>query len=565
VHQGWETPVRASVALFALLSLVLFVAPTAPAATGDLTFAQCFDDDDSNLEAAKCAGAPGLDRSSSVAVSPDGKSVYAASFLNHAVVRFNRNSTTGALTFGECIEAVTDIEGTACSDAPGLLGANSVAVSRDGRSVYVASLTDDAIVRFNRDTTTGDIGFAQCFQDRADSPTDAPECMNTSGLNGAGGVAAAPDGRSLYVASLADDAVMRFSRNATTGALAFAQCFDDQDTNPEAACTGAPGLDDATSVEVSRDGKSLYAAAAEDDAIVRFNRTTIGAIGFAQCFQDKADALADEAECADRAGLNGASSVAVSADGRSLYAASFFDFAIARFNRNTTTGALTFAECFDDEDAGPEAACPGAPGLANVNSVTVSGDGGSLYAAGLGDNAIVRFNRTTSGDISFAQCFDDEDTNLEGPKCLGAPALDAIASVAVSPDGRSLYTAALDDDAVARFNRELPPAPPGTTPSNEFSFGKLKRNKRKGTAKLTIEIVEGPGELELAKTEKVKADDQAVEREGATEDKLKIKPKGKARKKLGKKGRAKVKAEVTYTPTGGEPNTESKRVKLVKR
>jgi len=435
------------VALLASVAAALLVPAGAPAATGDLTFAQCFDDDDTNLEGAKCAGAPGLDQASSVATSSDGKSVYVASFSNHAIVRFNRNTTTGALTFGECIEAVTDIEGTTCSDAPGLLGATSVAVSADGKSVYLASLTDDTIVRFNRNTTSGDIGFAECFQDKTDSPTDASECTDTSGLNGARWVAVSSDGRSLYVASVADDAV-------------------------------------------------------------------------------------------------------------------------ARFNRNATTGALTFAECFDDEDTGAEAACPGAPGLANVNSVAVSRDGRSLYAAGLGDNAIVSFDRTTSGDIAFAECFDDEDTNLEGPKCPGAPALDAAASVAVSADGRSLYAAAIDDDAVARFNREPVAGPPGEPPPgprNDFSFGKVKKNKRKGTAKLTIEIVEGPGGLELAKTKKVKSDDEAVEDAGATEEKLAIKPKGKARKKLGNKGRARVKAEVTYTPTGGEPNTQTKRIRLIKR
>jgi len=102
-------------------------------------------------------------------------------------------------------------------------------------------------------------------------------------------------------------------------------------------------------------------------------------------------------------------------------------------------------------------------------------------------------------------------------------------------------------------------------PTNEFSFGKVKKNKRKGTAKLTIEIVEGPGELNLAGTKKVKPDDEAVEGEGAIEEKLAIKPKGKAKKKLNNKGKAKVTAEVTYTPDGGEPNTESERIKLVKR
>ena len=98
-----------------------------------------------------------------------------------------------------------------------------------------------------------------------------------------------------------------------------------------------------------------------------------------------------------------------------------------------------------------------------------------------------------------------------------------------------------------------------TTRPTTVHFGKLKRNLQKGTAKLTVKVP-GGGELELAKTKKVKADDESAEDAG--KEKLVVKPRGKAKKKLNQTGKAKVKAKVTYTPTGGEPNTESKKVKL---
>jgi hypothetical protein len=75
--------------------------------------------------------------------------------------------------------------------------------------------------------------------------------------------------------------------------------------------------------------------------------------------------------------------------------------------------------------------------------------------------------------------------------------------------------------------------------------------------------VPGPGELDLAKTKKVKADDEPAEDAG--KEKLAIKPNGKAKKKLNNTGKAKVEANVTYTPDGGVPNTQSKRIKLKKR
>ena len=144
-----------------------------------------------------------------------------------------------------------------------------------------------------------------------------------------------------------------------------------------------------------------------------------------------------------------------------------------------------------------------------------------------------------------------------GPTPVGAP----VTAVAADTTFHYRLTASCGGARTFGQDRTLtrPPPPP---PSNEFSFGKVKTNKKKGTAKLTVNVP-GPGELELAKTKKVKADDEPAEAAGT--EKLLVKPKGKARKKLNKKGKAKVQATVTYTPIGGEPDTESKRIKLLKR
>jgi hypothetical protein len=93
-------------------------------------------------------------------------------------------------------------------------------------------------------------------------------------------------------------------------------------------------------------------------------------------------------------------------------------------------------------------------------------------------------------------------------------------------------------------------------------FGKVKRNKKRGTARLTV-AVPGPGQLKLASTRKVKGAEKRVEAEGR--EKLPVTPKGKAKKQLNRRGKAKVKAKLTYAPDGGEPNMQSKQVKLIKR
>jgi hypothetical protein len=111
----------------------------------------------------------------------------------------------------------------------------------------------------------------------------------------------------------------------------------------------------------------------------------------------------------------------------------------------------------------------------------------------------------------------------------------------------------------------------GQPVSNEFSFGKAKKNKKKGTAILPV-TVPGAGTLSLSGKGVVKQRPlgaahhvlaKTVSAAGTV--KLKIKAKGKAKRQLDRTGTVKVKAKVTYTPTGGDPNTQSKRIKLIKR
>ncbi len=107
---------------------------------------------------------------------------------------------------------------------------------------------------------------------------------------------------------------------------------------------------------------------------------------------------------------------------------------------------------------------------------------------------------------------------------------------------------------------ELVPA--SVTPSNVFRFEQLKRNKAKGTALLFV-TVPGPGMIALAGNGIAARAPKAVAAAGVV--KLQIRAKGKARRKLGRVGKAKVTAKVTYTPTGGIASTKAKTIKLLKR
>jgi DNA-binding beta-propeller fold protein YncE len=127
------------------------------------------------------------------------------------VVRFNRTTTAGAITQpAGTAGCVSETGAGTCADGHGLSGASSAAVSPEGKSIYVASLSSNAVARLDRDTTTLDLtqpaGTAGCV-----SETGAGTCADGHGLSGGPrGVAVSPDGNSVYVA--ANVAVARFNR-----------------------------------------------------------------------------------------------------------------------------------------------------------------------------------------------------------------------------------------------------------------------------------------------------------------------------------------------------------------
>lgn len=91
-----------------------------------------------------------------------------------------------------------------------------------------------------------------------------------------------------------------------------------------------------------------------------------------------------------------------------------------------------------------------------------------------------------------------------------------------------------------------------------FKLGKLKLNKGKGTAKLQVRVG-GSGNLALTGKDVAK---QKASPDGAGNYKLEVKPKGKLKRKLAKKGKAKVKLAVEFARDGGRPATLKQKAKL---
>ena len=96
----------------------------------------------------------------------------------------------------------------------------------------------------------------------------------------------------------------------------------------------------------------------------------------------------------------------------------------------------------------------------------------------------------------------------------------------------------------------------------DFGFGKVKKNKSTGTAKLTVEVP-GPGRLDLAPTNEIKVGHVSAEHGGTVQ--VPLKPNDKTRKKLKAKGKLTVEAKVTFWLRRDGPYIASKKINLVKR
>ena len=161
---------------------------------------------------------------SSLALAPDGRNLYVACARSRAVAVFVRDAATGLLTFSDEASFVTthtaDPVGDSTPAAPAVLAparfgaplrsAASLALSPDGRNLYVAAFGDNATLTFAVNATTGALVLAQTLRDGEGG---------VDGIAGAAGVAVSPDGLSVLVAGYLDNAVAMFARDPAGGGL----------------------------------------------------------------------------------------------------------------------------------------------------------------------------------------------------------------------------------------------------------------------------------------------------------------------------------------------------------
>jgi DNA-binding beta-propeller fold protein YncE len=393
--------------------------------------------------------------SRAIAVSPDGKNVYVASSRSDAIAIFRRDTGTGALTQSKGSAGCIANESTgACAKAVGLDGPNSISISPDGRNVYATSRNSNAITVFQRSPKGGGltqlpIGFG-CI-----SGLPVPVCASGRALVGPDVLVISPDGRNVYVGSFFGNAIAVFNRDPASGALA--QAAGTTGCLAEAVSGCAPGLalGAPEGLAISAAGTSLYAATALSNAVVVLSRDpSTGALTQAT---DGSGCIANPtlAGCATGGQLSGANAVAVSPGGGDVYVTSLFSNSVTSFTRAVPAGTLAQKE-------GTKAClvylrsvgCSFGRALVAPEGIAVSPDGTNVYVAAFKTGAIAVLDRSRETGVvtqkpGAAGC-------LAAPKmpgCAPGRALRGVSSIALSPDGRYLYSTSFGSNAVNIFRR----------------------------------------------------------------------------------------------------------------
>jgi DNA-binding beta-propeller fold protein YncE len=277
---------------------------------------------------AGCAKARAVSEPLALAVSRDGKNVYASGGIGTlgAIGVFARNRSTGVLHRLPGREGcLARLPSRACGTGRGLETPASVAISPDGRVVAIAARNGQTIGVYRR-SASGALTAAGCFQTRATGG-----CREAPGLRQVSGLAFAPNGRVLVAATGAglvsfrnDAGRLSFAQVAPTmGAVALAftpdsgyvyavggggthgwldvvelgsnggmnriQCLEQGEVAP---CQAATGLEQPAGVAVSSDDRYVYVASTVSGAVATFERTKVGAVGTPRVVKNPAFARA---------------------------------------------------------------------------------------------------------------------------------------------------------------------------------------------------------------------------------------------------------------------------------
>ncbi len=346
--------------------------------------------------------------------------------------------------------------GGLCTSSREMGSAYNVAVSPDGKHVYSASF-GSSVLTFDRNQETGALtqktGTAGCLR----SGAATGDCKSVPGLGFPWAIEITPDGSSLYVASITNGAVLAFDRDRSSGELTQktgpAGCINNAGNG---GCRDARAMPGPYGLTMDADGKHLYVASYGGDSVTALAIDSSGGLnqiqdgpGGAGCAQNTPDADA----CADGRAMNGALSLDLNAAGTALHVGSFDSRSLSSLSRDPSTGRLSPV-------GGPTgcivpAAAEGCTTDAEVGSSydIISGRNGELYAAFDGQDRVVTYDTQSNGGLVRRAGVGGCVANGGVPNCGAGRGLDSPTGIALSADGEDVYVTSSNSSSIVELDR----------------------------------------------------------------------------------------------------------------
>lgn len=430
-----------------LVTLLLLAIPASAGAAGELSFGECFGASPGCISE---AGDP-FNSSPAVAVAPTGGSVYVTG--SESLSHFFADGD-GRLSYDGCLS--DDGSGGSCgnveSSANPFAYGFGVAVDPNRAAVFLASAASHLATQLFTEPG-GQLRYGGCVSDGGSGGLCADTESAAKPLERAAGVAVSPNGNSVYVASFGEELGKGYLVHLlvdSEGRITYGGCLSNGST--EGACLAVirPGLAGVERVAVSPNGAEVYTASPFNNVVSAFNADGQGRLSIGGCVSQ--DGSGGACEAAPATVLREARDVAVSPDGASLYVASRSG-TISRMAVNSD-GSVHWGECVSSDGSG--GACKDVPGsgkpLAGADSVAVSADGQSVYV--LGTSAVSAFSVGPGGVLTYQACY--SGNFLEGCEDLPGVPIKGGTGVAVSPNGGAVYVTSGEPGMVARLARVRP-------------------------------------------------------------------------------------------------------------
>jgi 6-phosphogluconolactonase (cycloisomerase 2 family) len=514
------------VALLAVLALGLVAAGDAWAAAPLGTLEQpsavdgCASGNGTAPAGGSCTNVRGINDPYNVVVSPDGKNLYAADWLG-GVGEFSRSASGALVQLPGATACMTDTgtvsdddpgdEGEGCTNGRAMTTTRQMAISPDGRNVYLATLGVPQVAILSRDPTTGALtqlpGVAGCVSNTGaatgdDGGDNGNGCVVVHNLGGKiYEVLVSPDGLAVYVAST-DGVLTVFHRDPNTGALSQDAGETGCVTNDgnAGACRNGRALGAPGGLAITPDGRELIVGSTIEvgpqSAVAYFSiDSTTHALTQLGCLSDDGTASGDDAGdngdgCENVRAISDSYRVAVSPDGANVYVVDFTKAEVAAFGRDAATGALTqlpgLEGCVSqdglavgDDVADNGNACADVRGLGKPFPLLVSADGRSLYTGGFGAGELAVFSRdpvtgALTQSVAKAGCISNSGAATGDAGAIGCEKVRGLLNltgIALSPDQAHLYTSSFSGGSngpIARFTRQVAPVCSGFSLATPF-------------------------------------------------------------------------------------------------